>query len=76
MTLLLIILHRSSRCLPSQVPVTVNSYTSNHEKMDERDDQQQDATEPYYDQPEKIIVSHAHSMCMHNYYDSNCINKY
>ena len=54
--------YRSSRCRPSQAPVTVNSYTSNHETVDEKDDQQQNTMEPYYDQPEKIMVSLAHTI--------------
>ena len=53
----------------------MNSYTSNHETMDEKDDQQHNTMEPYYDQPEKIIVSLAHTIIIvHAYYDSNCKN--
>ena len=55
--------YRSSSCQPSQQPVTVNSYITNHEGVDEGDDQQQD-TMPYYEQPQQIIVSLVCTLCM------------
>ena len=49
---------RSSSCQPSQPSAAMNSDIATYDGMLEGDDQQQD-TMPHYDQPEKIVVSHA-----------------
>ena len=52
-------INRSSAIFqPHQPPAAVNSCITNHEGMDEADNQQQ-LSMPHYDQPERIIVSHA-----------------